>query len=125
MRLTLAAAGLTLYMTQGDVRGLWVSAWEGALHILVQFNDEIADEEDELARRGRMRRAKSMAHAVAHAPPPSEFDYAEAPFDKQKYGGYVGLNMHAYIIFDARIATRVQTWLGGMSTSGQYVSCRV
>ena len=66
MRLTLAAAGLTLYMTQGDVRGLWVSAWEGALHILVQFNDEIADEEDELARRGRMRRAKSMAHAVSY-----------------------------------------------------------
>lgn len=93
-----------------DVEAFYVTPWDDCLHLVVAFRSRSLNAgtaEDEAQRT----RAERMARAIASAPPPDG--------ESSEYGGYEAMNAHAFIIFDARIAQRIQTWLGGSSTSGQ------
>tara|TARA_B100000795_G_C22792848_1_gene437799 strand:+ start:236 stop:1093 length:858 start_codon:yes stop_codon:yes gene_type:complete len=75
---------------------------QGDLHVAVAFS---------LA--GGRERAERMATLIAQAAAP-------VGADPSRYGGYAAVTTHSFIIFDARIAARVQSWAGGQATSGQW-----
>ena len=75
---------------------------QGDLHVAVAFS---------LA--GGRERAERMATVIAQAAAP-------VGADPSRYGGYAAVTTHSFIIFDARIAARVQSWAGGQATSGQW-----
>jgi hypothetical protein len=80
-----------------DVRELIVSTRDGTLRVAVAFKTTAGA----LGRRATTRRAHALASKLVLE------------------GAMQGYNSNTFIIFDARIATRVQDWLGGTSTSGQ------
>ena len=92
-----------------DMGVLYVSAAGGRLHLVVGFDPSHA-------------RAEEWAQAVADARAPTQWDGHDVAPPCVMCGGYTAVNTYSFWIADARIATRMQTWLGGTSTSGQFRS---
>ena len=80
-----------------DVRELIVSSRNGVVRVAVAFETKAGA----LGRRATTRRAHALVKKLVLE------------------GAMRGYNSNTFLIFDARISTRVQDWLGGTSTSGQ------